>query len=63
MIRPGERVVAVLTGHVLKDPGAVTRYHVETAPPPPRANRPVEIEPSLEAIVAALQVTARHLRS
>ena len=63
VIRPGERVVAVLTGHVLKDPGAVTRYHVETAPPPPRANRPVEIEPSLEAIVAALQVTAQHLRS
>jgi hypothetical protein len=30
---------------------------------PPRANRPVEIEPRLEAIVAALQVTEQHLRS
>jgi hypothetical protein len=26
-----------------------------TAPPPPRDNRPLEIEPSLEAIVAALR--------
>jgi len=54
VIRPGERVVAVLTGHVLKDPAAVTRYHVETEPAPARANRPVEIEPTLEAVSAAL---------
>jgi threonine synthase len=45
VIRPSDRVVAVLTGHLLKDPGTVTRYHSETEPPPPRANRPVEIEP------------------
>jgi threonine synthase len=56
VIRPGERVVAVLTGHVLKDPMAVTRYHVETEPAPPRANRPVEIEPRLEAVAAALRM-------
>jgi threonine synthase len=55
VIRPGERVVAVLTGHVLKDPAAVTRYHVETEPAPARANRPVEIEPRLEAVAAALR--------
>ena len=43
-IRSTDRVVAVLTGHLLKDPAAVTRYHIETEPPPPGANRPVEIE-------------------
>ena len=48
------RVVAVLTGHVLKDPEAVTRYHQELEPPPPRANRPVEIEARLEAVERAL---------
>ncbi len=56
VIRPGERVVAVLTGHVLKDPAAVTSYHVETEPAPARANRPVEIEPRLEAVAAALRM-------
>ena len=55
VILPGERVIAVLTGHVLKDPAAVTSYHVETEPAPARANRPVEIEPSLEAVAAALR--------
>jgi hypothetical protein len=40
----------VLTGHVLKDPGALLRYHQELAPPPQFANRPVEIEPTIEAV-------------
>ena len=47
-------VVAVLTGHVLKDPGALLRYHQELTPPPPFANPPVEIEPTLEAIEKVL---------
>jgi len=55
VIRPGERVVAVLTGHVLKDPGILLRYHMETEPPPPRANRPVEIEPRLSAVEQVLR--------
>ena len=42
-IAPGARVVAVLTGHVLKDPGMLLEYHVERDPPPLGANRPVEI--------------------
>ncbi|HYT03813.1 MAG TPA: threonine synthase [Gemmatimonadales bacterium] len=50
VIRPGERVVAVLTGHLLKDPDIVSHYHQHREPPPPRANRPVEIEPRLEEI-------------
>lgn len=53
-IRPDERVVAVLTGHVLKDPGALLSYHRDTEPPPPFANRPVEIEPDLAAVARLL---------
>lgn len=49
-IAANERVVAVLTGHLLKDPGIIAHYHREQEPPPPRANRPVEIEATVEAI-------------
>ncbi len=45
-----ERVVAVLTGHLLKDPGTIVRYHQETEPRPERANRPVEIDPRIEDV-------------
>jgi threonine synthase len=55
VIRPTDRVVAVLTGHLLKDPATVTRYHIETEPPPPRANRPVEIEPRRSEIERELR--------
>lgn len=54
-IDPSDSVVAVLTGHVLKDPGALLSYHRETEPPPPGANRPVEIEPTLDAIARILR--------
>jgi threonine synthase len=54
-IRPGERVVAVLTGHVLKDPGMLLKYHQEMEPPPARANRPVEIDPDLKAVERVLR--------
>jgi threonine synthase len=53
-IQPNDRVVAVLTGHVLKDPGILLQYHRETDPPPPGANRPIEIEPTLEAVSEVL---------
>ena len=49
-----DRVVAVLTGHVLKDPGAVVAYHEEADPPPPRANRPIEIEPRVAEVERVL---------
>jgi len=48
-IRPGERVVAVLTGHVLKDPDAILAYHVQ-GEVRPLANRPVTIPASLAAL-------------
>ncbi len=44
LMDPSERVVAVLTGHILKDPGVLLEYHKEMEPPPPGANRPVEID-------------------
>ncbi len=53
-IRPNDRVVAVLTGHVLKDPGVLLHYHRELEPAPPGANRPIEIEPTLDAITRIL---------
>ena len=53
-IRDGETVVAVLTGHLLKDPGAVVAYHQETEPRPERANRPIEIDATLAEVERVL---------
>ncbi len=50
VIGASERVVAVLTGNLLKDPGVLQTYHQETEPAPARANRPIEIEATLEAV-------------
>lgn len=54
VIKATDRVVAVLTGHVLKDPAAVTRYHQDTEPRPTLANRPVEVGASLDEIERAV---------
>ena len=54
-IAAGARVVAVLTGHVLKDPGMLLHYHVETEPAPPGANRPIEIEADLREVEMVLK--------
>jgi threonine synthase len=56
MIKPSERVVAILTGHILKDPGLLLRYHQEMEPPPPGANRPIEIEASLTEVERVLKM-------
>jgi threonine synthase len=58
VIAPGARVVAVLTGHLLKDPGAVQAYHQEQSPRPVRSNRPVEIEATVSAVDAVLRATS-----
>ncbi|HEX6106349.1 MAG TPA: threonine synthase [Gemmatimonadales bacterium] len=55
VIDPAEHVVAVLTGHVLKDPGILLEYHRDIDPPPPGANRPVAIEPRLEEVERVLE--------
>jgi threonine synthase len=54
-IAAGRRVVAVLTGHLLKDPGMLLRYHAEMEPPPPGSNRPVEIDADLGAVERVLK--------
>jgi threonine synthase len=49
LIKPDESVVAVLTGHLLKDPGAVAN------PNGKGANIPIEIEPTIDAIERELR--------
>jgi threonine synthase len=58
VIRPGERVVSVLTGHVLKDPGILIDYHA-TGSTRPLANAPIEVEPSVDAIARVLDAVTR----
>ena len=55
VIQSTDRIVAVLTGHVLKDPGALLRYHQEMSPAPQYANPPVEIDPTIEAVERVLE--------
>ncbi|HUR94875.1 MAG TPA: threonine synthase [Gemmatimonadales bacterium] len=54
LMAPDQHAVAVLTGHILKDPGILLTYHRDTDPPPRGANRPIEIEPELGAIERVL---------
>lgn len=56
-IKRSERVVAVLTGHVLKDPGILVKYHQEMEPRPERANRPIEVGADVREVAAILQTT------
>ncbi len=55
IVRASERVVAVLTGHILKDPAVLASYHQEVEPPPPRANRPVEIDADVAQVERVLR--------
>jgi threonine synthase len=55
LVKENERVVAILTGHILKDPGLLLRYHQEMDPPPRMANRPIEIDPKLSEIERVLR--------
>jgi threonine synthase len=52
-----DRAIAVLTGHVLKDPGALLTYHQETEPAPRYANRPIEISADLREVERVLGTT------
>lgn len=55
VIPPGASVAAVLTGHVLKDPELLVRYHQQEEPPPALANRPLEIDATLAAVERVLR--------
>jgi len=52
-IRRTESVVAVLTGHLLKDPGSLEAMHLRGQPRGAWANPPLEVDATLEAVVAA----------
>jgi threonine synthase len=54
VIGPHETVAAVLTGHLLKDPGILVKYHQETSPAPRFANRPIEIDASVADVERVL---------
>lgn len=53
-IRSGETAVAILTGHLLKDPGILLDYH---APGSTRAkaNSPVEVDATIAAVARAIE--------
>ena len=59
LIERDSRVIAVLTGHVLKDPGAVVAYHQETEPRPEYANRPIEIDARVSEVERVLAGSLR----
>jgi threonine synthase len=60
VVQAGDRVVAVLTGHVLKDPGILVRMHQDAAFPEAPPNAPIEIDASVSAVAAVLADDARH---
>lgn len=57
VIEREDKVLVILTGHLLKDPQATVDYHLEKLEglTPTYANRPVAIEPTLEAVQKALE--------
>ncbi|HXY29639.1 MAG TPA: threonine synthase [Gemmatimonadaceae bacterium] len=55
-ISPGERVVAVLTGHVLKDPDIILS-EAESRRGASRPSRPAEVEPTIAAVAAAARLS------
>jgi threonine synthase len=56
VVRPDDTAVALLTGHVLKDPEAVIAYHFDDVDGAPRsgANRPLRVAAELPALERAL---------
>ncbi len=52
-IGPDDHVVAVLTGHMLKDPEILVKYHGSSAA---RANGPTEISATLQAVEKAMKL-------
>jgi len=56
IIHADDRVVAILTGHILKDPDNTVSYHLGSgsAQPGPRANTPVIVEPDISQILKVI---------
>ncbi|MBL0940693.1 MAG: threonine synthase [Gemmatimonadaceae bacterium] len=53
VIRGSDRVVAILTGHVLKDPGTLVNIHQERDDVA-GANRPIEIDATVDAVARVI---------
>ena len=55
-VKPTETALAILTGHLLKDPDATIGYHASTLPgfTSAYANAPVTIDPTVEAFTRVL---------
>ena len=61
IIARGETVVAVLTGHILKDSGILLDYHKDSARP--QANAPIEIDADLTEVERVLKESASSSRT
>jgi threonine synthase len=59
IVQREDTVVAVLTGHILKDSDILLKYHRDTEPPPALANRPLEIDADLGALERVLATARR----
>ncbi len=59
IVQRKDTVVAVLTGHILKDSDILLKYHRDTEPPPALANRPLEIDADLSAVERVLATARR----
>ena len=54
-IKDGQSVVAVLTGHILKDPGILQQIHREDSIAPKVANVPIRIVADVQAIATLIE--------
>jgi threonine synthase len=60
-IRAGDRVVAVLTGHILKDPGMLVDLHQRSDVA--HANPPIEIDADVRAVERVMRLGSAHFGS
>jgi threonine synthase len=56
-IKPGEGVVGVLTGHILKDADAIVHYHFDADSTAPDANHPLQVRANIEDVLRVLDET------
>ncbi|OQY33490.1 MAG: threonine synthase [Anaerolineaceae bacterium 4572_5.2] len=55
IIRPDQTVVSILTGNLLKDPGATVAYHTGDWPDARLANSPIKVEAELSAVQKTIE--------
>jgi threonine synthase len=55
VIQPHETIVGILTGNLLKDPGATVEYHTGGWPNAQFANAPVQVEAGLAAVKKVIE--------